>query len=83
MAARKRRVELSDEWKDKIKAGVIMQRLLGHVYGEIELSATQIKAADILLKKIVPDVARTEHTGEGGGAIEVGVKFEVVGVLPS
>lgn len=73
MAARKRKTVLSDEWKEKIRAGVIMQRLLSHVEGDSEMSSTQVKAADILLRKIVPDLARTELTGENGSAI----KFEV------
>jgi hypothetical protein len=70
MAARKRKILLSDEWKDKIRAGGIMTRLLAHVQGEIEMSGTQIKAADIILKKIVPDLARTETTGKDGGPVD-------------
>jgi hypothetical protein len=61
MAARKTRIVLSDDWKERIRAGVLMQRLLAHVQGEVELSSTQVKAADILLKKIVPDLNRTEQ----------------------
>ena len=79
MAARKRKVVLSDEWKEKIRAGVIMDRLLSHVNGSIEMSSTQVKAADILLKKIVPDLARTEVTGvEGGPAITQKVEITIV-----
>jgi hypothetical protein len=78
LAARKRKVELSDEWKGKIRAGVIMQRLLGHVQGEVELSSTQVAAAKILLGKIVPDVNRTEHTGKDGAAIETVSRVELV-----
>lgn len=75
MAARKRKVALTDEWKEKIRAGVIMNRLLSHVQGSIEMSSTQVKAADILLKKIVPDLARTELTGSDGNAIAFEVKL--------
>jgi hypothetical protein len=71
MAARKRKIFLNDEWKDKIRAGAIMARLLGHVQGELEMSGTQIKAADIILKKIVPDLARSEVTGPDGGPQEM------------
>ena len=70
MGARKRKIFLNDEWKDKIRAGAIMARLLGHVQGELEMSGTQIKAADIILKKIVPDLARSEVTGPEGGPQE-------------
>jgi len=33
-----------------------MQRLIGHVKGEVELTSTQIAAARILLAKTVPDL---------------------------
>ncbi len=66
MAARKKKVTLSEEWKAKIQAGAILSRLVKHVNGEIEMTASQIKAADILLKKTVPDLARTEVTGKDG-----------------
>jgi hypothetical protein len=45
------------------------------VNGTLDLSATQIKSADILLKKIVPDLARTEHVGDGGGPVEMRVSL--------
>lgn len=67
MAARKRKITLSDEWKSKIQAGMILDRLVKHVNGEIDMSASQIKAADILLKKTIPDLGRTEVTGADGG----------------
>ncbi len=57
---------MSEQWKAKIQAGVILDRLVKHVNGEIEMTASQIKAADILLKKTVPDLARTEVTGKDG-----------------
>lgn len=72
MAARKNRgvSELPSTWKDKIREGVLADRLMKHANGEIEMSNTQIKAADILLKKVIPDLSRAEHTGKDGGAIE-------------
>ena len=75
MAARKRKITLSDSWKEKIQASQIMNRLLKHVEGEIELSGTQVKAADILLKKVVPDLARTENTGVDGGPQEMQIRW--------
>ena len=71
MAARKRKVELSETWKEKIKASVIGLRLYEHMLGLNQMTPTQIKAADILLKKLVPDLGRTEITGEDGGAIQI------------
>jgi hypothetical protein len=71
MAARKNKVTLSETWKDRISATMILNRLVSHVEGNLELSPTQIKAADIILKKVVPDLARTEHVGDGGGPVEL------------
>lgn len=60
MAARKNKITLSDTWRERIQAGVIMERVQKHFNGEIELTKTQMDAAKLLLSKIVPDLARTE-----------------------
>ncbi len=62
---------MSDEWKEKIRAGVLLDRLSKHANGELDMSSTQIKAAEILLKKVVPDVARTELAGDADAPLEV------------
>jgi hypothetical protein len=67
MAARKTHTTLREEWKLRIQASNLVKRLHDHAMGETEMSQTQIKAADILLKKVAPDLARQEVTGEGGG----------------
>jgi hypothetical protein len=70
MAARKRKISLTDSWKAKISASVICDRLQKHVGGKLKMTPTQIKAAQILLGKVVPDLTRAEHTGKGGGPIK-------------
>lgn len=64
MAARKNRGTkdnpMQDDWRKKIRASNILTRLYDHVEGKNELSATQIKAADIILKKLEPDLNRTD-----------------------
>ena len=57
-------------WKDKQKIGALMSRVRKHAEGENEMTATQLRAAEIFLRKTVPDLARTEHTGKDGAAIE-------------
>lgn len=83
MAARTRRgiSSLSEEWRKKISAGVIMERLLSHIDGKLDMSSTQVKAADILLRKIVPDLARTEMTGNDGQPIQITVATGVPSVF--
>ena len=50
--------------KDRIRTGMILRRLLKHFKGEIELTASQVNVGLALLKKKLPDLKQTEHTGE-------------------
>lgn len=54
-----------DDVRAKIGASQIVNRLQNHIDGKVELSATQIAAAKILLGKSLPDLSSIEH----GGAI--------------
>lgn len=50
--------------RQRIRVGVLLQRLQKHALGEIDMTKTQIVAALGLLKKTVPDLSSIEHTGE-------------------
>lgn len=71
MAARKRKIELSDSWKDGIRASALLRRLYSHALDEVEMTRTQIEAAKVVLAKLVPDLARQEMTGPEGGPVQV------------
>jgi hypothetical protein len=73
MAARKVRTKLSEEWRERIRSGVILQRLEKAAMGELEMSSASLKAAEIVLRKTIPDLARTEHTGQDNGPIKMQV----------
>lgn len=60
----------------RIKAGGIVKRLEDHVAGKISLSSTQVAAGVALLRKIVPDMASVEHSGPGGGPIEMATPLQ-------
>lgn len=49
-----------EKTRERIQAGMILDRLHKHITGEVELSATQIQAARILLAKALPDLTATE-----------------------
>ncbi len=51
--------------RDKIRSGKIVERLLAHIQGKVDMSSTQIQAARILLNKTMPDIKalEVEHTG--------------------
>ncbi len=60
MAARKRKVVLTDSWKDGIRVTMLMKRLMDHANGAIELSSTQVRAIEIVLSKLVPNLQSTQ-----------------------
>lgn len=49
-----------EDIKLKIKTTQIIRRLQKHIDGKLELSATQVSAAQTLLRKVIPDLASTE-----------------------
>lgn len=55
MAVRKNLVQ-NKRTREKIQATQIVNRLTGHVMGEVEMSASQVTAALGLLKKTIPDL---------------------------
>lgn len=60
-----------DDIRRKIQASQLINRLTNHVLGEVEMSATQVQAARILLGKSVPDLSSVALTGEEGGPVEL------------
>jgi hypothetical protein len=49
-----------DHVREKIRASQLINRLQAHFFGEIELTAAQIRTAEILLRKCLPDLAAAE-----------------------
>lgn len=52
--------------RQRLKISMIVNRLTNHVAGKVEMSATQVTAALGLLKKGLPDLSATEHSGDIG-----------------
>jgi hypothetical protein len=50
--------------RQKIRATQLINRLMALIDGKITLSISQVRAIDILLKKVVPDLAQTHIAGE-------------------
>ena len=71
MAARKKKIKLTDAWRDKIQVGYMLDRLIKCFKGEVILTPEQLKAADMVLKKVVPDLSRAELTGKDDKPIEI------------
>lgn len=68
MAARKSKGTMDKPWSDmtrqKIQASMLINRLTDHVTGKVDLSATQIRAAEILLNKSLPNLTSVDLTGD-------------------
>jgi len=64
MAARTRKVRHDENTIAKIKASQLVNRLVSHVLGEVEMSPSQVTAGLGLLKKVIPDLSSVEHSGE-------------------
>lgn len=44
----------------KIQTSQLLNRLMSHANGEVEMTPTQVRAAEILLKKTLPDLSSVE-----------------------
>jgi hypothetical protein len=75
MAARLRKTH-QDEVRTKIKTSQLLNRLQNHALSLIgdELSPTQMRAIEILLKKSLPDLSQVEMNVEG----DVGLTIQIV-----
>lgn len=61
----------SDVVRAKIQASVIIDRLQKHIKGELELSPTQIAAANSLLDRSVAKLQQIQHSGPDGGPMQI------------
>jgi hypothetical protein len=50
--------------REKIRAAMLIRGLQDHVCSKVQMSPTQVGAAEILLRKMLPDLLAAEHTSE-------------------
>lgn len=66
MAARTRRGTSASGWdesvRERIKTSMLVNRLTNHALGSVEMSPTQVRAAEILLSKTLPSLTSTALT---------------------
>lgn len=58
-----------DRWRSKIQVGNIITRMTKVANGQADATTAQMKAAEILLRKSLPDLSSLELTGDVGGNI--------------
>jgi hypothetical protein len=64
MAPRINKIRPDDETRAKIQTSQLINRLHNHVFEKTELSSTQLKSIEILLKKTLPDLSAVDHSGD-------------------
>lgn len=74
MPARTKKIRHDENTRAKIKVSQIMNRLQKHIDGDVELANSQVKAAEILLRKSLPDLQSVELTGKDGEALTIKVE---------
>jgi hypothetical protein len=57
MAARIKKIRHDENTRLKIQAAQLINRLTNHAEGKVEMTATQVRAIEILLRKILPDLS--------------------------
>ena len=69
---------MTEEHRTKIANTQILNRLLAHHMGEIELSKTQIDVGLALLKKVLPDLQAVTLSGDENSPIHLRQRIERV-----
>ena len=67
-----------EDVRAKIQTSQLINRLESHALGEVELSATQIKAIEVLIRKTLPDLSSVEMTGDSSAPLVH--RIELIGV---
>ena len=70
MAARLR-LKHQDEVRAKIQTSQLVNRLQDHSVGKNEMSTTQVRAAEILLRKTMPDLSAISADVEVAGDMTI------------
>lgn len=53
------------ETRNRIQTSQLINRLTDHVLNDAEMSQSQVRAAEILLRKRIPDLKAVDHTSDG------------------
>ena len=66
---RQKIIPFDERLGERIRAGMIVDRLQKHIDGTLEMTNTQVQAARILLNKVMPDVKAYEikHVEQDSG----------------
>ena len=69
MAARKNKPLHDDKTKRLIQASQLLNRLISHANDEIDMTASQVNAAKIVIGKAIPDLKAVEYRDSEGNSL--------------
>lgn len=79
MPARSVKIRHDEETRAKIKTSQLLNRLNDHVFGKndkaVEISQTQLKAIEILLRKTLPDLAAVQISGDPDQPVKMVIEW--------
>jgi hypothetical protein len=80
MAARTQRTNLDGKWRDKIQASMLLNRLSDNALGKLksEMTSSQVKSAEILLRKCLPDLSATTVSGDPDAPIITEIRETII-----
>lgn len=76
MAARTVKIRHDEETRAKIQTSQLLNRLNDHVFNGVEISTTQMKAIEILLRKTLPDLAAVQISGDQDQPVKMVVEWQ-------
>lgn len=74
------RIHLTHDAKtrERIQTSQLINRLQDNAFGKIELTPSQLKAIEILLKKSLPDLSAIQISGDADNPLNVITRIELV-----
>jgi hypothetical protein len=80
MAARTVKIRHDEETRAKIQTSQLLNRLNDHVFGKdgaaVDISQTQMKAIEILLRKTLPDLSAVTIGGDDDSPVKLEVTWQ-------
>jgi hypothetical protein len=76
MAARTNKPYHDDKTKRLIQASQLLNRLISHANGEIEMTQSQVNAAKVVIGKSIPDLKAIELSGDPDAPVSLSVTWQ-------
>ena len=80
MAPRTVKIRHDEETRAKIQTSQLLNRLNDHIFADADVSATQMKAIEILLRKTLPDLSAVTIGGDEDSPIKLVVEWQSKGL---